>query len=185
MGMVYLAQDTRLHRQVALKFLPAENAGNPDAAVRLLREARAASALDHPQIATIYDIGTHEGRPFIAMAYYEGETLAARLARERLTMAEIAGIVTQIADALKAAHAAKIVHRDLKPANLMLTSTGGLKVLDFGIAKIDTAETGTQLTHAGTALGTASYMSPEQATGEAVNVHAPTCGPSASSATRC
>ena len=170
MGMVYLAQDTRLHRHVALKFLPAENVGNPDGAVRLLREARAASALDHPQIATIYEIGTHEGRPFIAMAYYEGETLAARLARERLTIAEIAGIVTQIADALKAAHAAKIVHRDLKPANLMLTSTGGLKVLDFGIAKIDTAETGTQLTHAGTAMGTASYMSPEQATGEAVDV---------------
>ena len=169
MGTVYLALDTRLQRHVALKFLPAESVGSPDGAARLLREARAASALDHPHIATIYEIGTHDGRPFIAMAYYEGETLAGRLARAPLAMAEIAKIVVQISDALDAAHAANIVHRDLKPANLMVTPTAGLKVLDFGIAKIETAETGTQLTHAGTAMGTAAYMSPEQAAGEVVD----------------
>ena len=149
MGTVYLAEDANLSRRVALKFLPPETASNPEAAARLLREARAASALDHPNIATIYEIGNDQGRPFIAMAHYEGETLAARLARGQLPMAEIAGIVAQIADALKAAHAANIVHRDLKPSNLMLTTTGQLKVLDFGLAKIESGETATQLTRAG------------------------------------
>ena len=170
MGTVYLAEDTRLHRQVALKFLPPESVDHADAAARLMREARAASALDHPHIATIYEIGHHDGRPFIAMAHYEGETLAARLSRGQLTLAEIAGIVAQMADALNAAHTANIVHRDLKPSNLMLTATGRLKVLDFGLAKIETAETGTQLTRAGTTVGTAAYMSPEQAAGEVVDV---------------
>ena len=170
MGTVYLAEDTRLHRPVALKFLPPESVDHADAAARLMREARAASALDHPHIATIYEIGHHDGRPFIAMAHYEGETLAARLSRSQLTMAEIAGIVAQMADALNAAHTANIVHRDLKPSNLMLTATGRLKVLDFGLAKIETAETGTQLTRAGTTVGTAAYMSPEQAAGEVVDV---------------
>jgi dienelactone hydrolase len=169
MGTVYLAEDENLSRRVALKFLPPETATNPDAAARLLREARAASALDHPHIATIYEIGDDQGRPFIAMAHYEGETLAARLARGQLPMAEIATIVVQMADALKAAHAANIVHRDLKPSNLMLTATGQLKVLDFGLAKIETGETATQLTRAGSALGTAAYMSPEQAAGEVVD----------------
>ena len=169
MGTVYLAEDTNLTRRVALKFLPPETANNPAAAARLLREARAAGALDHPHIATIYEVGDDDGRPFIAMAHYEGETLAARLARGQLTMAEIAGIVAQMADALKAAHAANIVHRDLKPSNLMLTATGQLKVLDFGLAKIETGETATQLTLAGTAVGTAAYMSPEQAAGDVVD----------------
>ena len=146
MGTVYLAEDTNLTRRVALKFLPPETANNPEAAARLLREARAAGALDHPHIATIYEVGDYDGRPFIAMAHYEGETLAARLARGQLTMAEIAGIVAQMADALKAAHAANILHRDLKPSNLMLTPTGQLKVLEFGPAKIETAETATRLT---------------------------------------
>ena len=169
MGTVYLAEDTHLKRRVALKFLPAGNASNPEAAARLLREARAASALDHPHIATIYEIGDHAGQPFIAMAHYEGETLAARLARGPLPMAEIARIVAQVADALDAAHAAGIVHRDLKPSNLMLTTTGQVKVLDFGLAKIETGETATQLTRAGSTVGTAAYMSPEQAAGEAVD----------------
>ena len=169
MGTVYLAEDTNLKRRVALKFLPPETAGDPEAAARLLREARAASALDHPHIATIYEIGDHAGQPFIAMAHYEGETLAARLARGPLPMAEIARIVAQMADALDAAHAAGIVHRDLKPSNLMLTTTGQVKVLDFGLAKIETGETATQLTRAGSTVGTAAYMSPEQAAGEAVD----------------
>jgi cephalosporin-C deacetylase-like acetyl esterase len=169
MGTVYLAEDANLSRRVALKFLPPETASNPEAAARLLREARAASALDHPNIATIYEIGDDQGRPFIAMAHYEGETLAARLARGQLPMAEIAGIVAQMADALKAAHAANIVHRDLKPSNLMLTTTGQLKVLDFGLAKIESGETATQLTRAGSTVGTAAYMSPEQAGGDVVD----------------
>ncbi len=169
MGTVYLAEDTNLKRRVALKFLSPETASHSDAAARLLREARAASALDHPHIATIYEIGEHTGQPFIAMAHYEGETLAARLVHGPLPMAEVARLVAQVADALDAAHAAGIVHRDLKPSNLMLTTTGQVKVLDFGIAKVEMGETVTQLTRAGSTVGTASYMAPEQAAGEAVD----------------
>ena len=169
MGTVYMAEDTNLKRRVALKFLTPEAAASPEAAARLLREARAASALDHPHIATIYEIGDHAGQPFIAMAHYEGETLAARLAHGPLPIPEVVRIVTQVADALDAAHAAGIVHRDLKPSNLMLTTTGQVKVLDFGIAKMDFGETATHLTHAGNTVGTAAYMSPEQAGGEAVD----------------
>ncbi len=169
MGTVYLAEDTTLKRRVALKFLPPERVGSSDAAARLLREARAASALDHPHIATIYEIGTHAGQPFIAMVYYEGETLAARLTRGSLSIDEVARILAQVADAIQAAHDAGIVHRDLKPSNVMLTPTGQVKVLDFGIAKTETADTATQLTAVGDAIGTAAYMSPEQAAGEAVD----------------
>jgi len=172
MGDVYLAEDQSLHRKAALKFLPPETARSHEAAARLLREARAASALDHPHIATIYEIGESGGQPFIAMAYYEGETLATRLARGPLPMADVARMLSQIADALAAAHAAGIVHRDLKPSNLMLTSSGQVKVLDFGIAKIETGETSTQLTSAGSTVGTAAYMSPEQAAGEAADARA-------------
>jgi serine/threonine protein kinase len=169
MGTVYLAEDTNLHRRVALKFLSPETASHPDAAVRLLREARAASALDHPHIATVYEIGDLAGQPFIAMAHYEGETLATRLARGPLPMVEVARLVAQVADALAAAHAHAIVHRDLKPSNLMLTTTGEVKVLDFGLAKMEMGETATQLTRAGSTVGTAGYMSPEQAVGGEVD----------------
>jgi serine/threonine protein kinase len=131
MGTVYLAEDTNLKRSVALKFLSPDTASHPDAAARLLREARAASALDHPHIATVYEIGDHAGQPFIAIAHYERETLAALLARGPLPMAEVARLVAQVADALAAAHAHGIVHRDLKPSNLMLTTTGEVKVLDL------------------------------------------------------
>jgi tRNA A-37 threonylcarbamoyl transferase component Bud32/cephalosporin-C deacetylase-like acetyl esterase len=169
MGTVYLAEDTTLRRRVALKFLTPATARNPEAAARLLREARAASALDHPHIATIYEIGEADGQPFIVMAHYDGETLAQRLSRGALPMADAARILSQVADALAAAHEAGIVHRDLKPSNLMLTTAGQVKVLDFGIAKIETGETSTQLTGAGTTVGTAAYMSPEQAAGELVD----------------
>jgi eukaryotic-like serine/threonine-protein kinase len=169
MGTVYLAEDTNLKRRVALKFLSPGTVLDPEAAARLLREARAASALDHPHIATVYEIGDHAGQPFIAMAHYQGETLAARLARGQMPVGEIARILAQLADALDAAHTAGIVHRDLKPSNLMLTATGQLKVLDFGLAKIETGETTAQLTAAGSTVGTAAYMSPEQAAGEPVD----------------
>ncbi len=169
MGSVYLAEDTNLKRRVALKFLSPGTLDRSDAAARLLREARAAGALDHPHIATVYEIGDHAGQPFIAMAHYDGETLAGRLARGRMTISEVARILGQAADALDAAHTAGIVHRDLKPSNLMLTTTGHLKVLDFGLAKVDTGDTATQLTGTGIAVGTAAYMSPEQAAGEPVD----------------
>jgi len=167
MGTVWLAEDTKLGRRVALKFLAEGAAPTEEATLRLVREARAASALDHPHIGTIYEVGDFEGQPFIAMAYYEGHTLADRLARGPLTIEETARIVAQAADALSAAHAAGVVHRDLKPANLMLTASGQVKVLDFGIATITSAaaETITRLTAAGSTLGTAGYMSPEQAAG--------------------
>jgi dienelactone hydrolase len=169
MGTVFLAEDTHLQRRVALKFLLPGTVDDPEAAARLLREARAASALDHPHIATVYEIGDHAGQPFIAMAHYEGETLATRLAHGQLPVGEIARTLAQLADALHAAHTAGIVHRDLKPSNLMLTATGQLKVLDFGLAKSEKGETATQLTAAGSTVGTAAYMSPEQAAGETVD----------------
>ena len=172
MGTVYLAEDLNLRRRVALKFLAPATGSNPEGAARLLREARAASALDHPHISTIYEVGESGGQPFIAMAYYEGETLAARLARGPLPIADAARILSQTADALAAAHAAGIVHRDLKPSNLMVTSSGQVKVLDFGIAKVEMGETSTQLTREGSTVGTAAYMSPEQAEGEAADARA-------------
>jgi formylglycine-generating enzyme required for sulfatase activity/dienelactone hydrolase len=171
MGTVWLAEDTKLHRHVALKFLQAGATPGEEPAERLLREARAASALDHPHIATIYEVAEFEGQPFIAMAYYQGETLAERLGRGPLPIADTVRIVAQVGDALSAAHAAGIVHRDLKPSNLMLTASGQVKVLDFGIATLAStdAETMTRLTGAGSTVGTAGYMSPEQAAGEDVD----------------
>ena len=171
MGTVWLAEDTRLHRRVALKFLQPGTGAGAEASERLLREARAASALDHPHIATIYEVAEFEGQPFIAMAYYEGETLTDRLGRGAMSIPDAVRAVAQVADALSAAHAAGIVHRDLKPSNLMLTASGQVKVLDFGIATLTStdSETMTRLTGAGSTVGTAGYMSPEQASGEDVD----------------
>ncbi len=162
MGIVYKATDVKLHRSVALKFLLTEVGGASDSS-RFLREARAASALDHPNIGTIHGIEeTAEGQLFIVMAFYEGETLAQRLKRGPLTPFVASNFVRQIAQALAEAHSKGVIHRDVKPANIMITRQGGVKLLDFGLANIAGAET---LTADGTALGTPAYMSPEQALG--------------------
>ena len=168
MGVVYLADDLRLKRKVALKFLTAPD--DERARARLLREAQAASALDHPNIATVYEVGEAGGQPYIAMAYYPGETLQARLKRGPMGVAEIVDVTAQLAAGLAAAHAAGVVHRDLKPANVILTASQ-VKILDFGLATAgrEEIETITRLTQEGTAVGTLGYMSPEQAQGRDVD----------------
>jgi serine/threonine protein kinase len=167
MGVVYKAQDLSLERIVALKFLPPELTRDPDAKTRFLQEARAASALDHPNICTIHEVGeTDEGHLYLAMACYDGETLKQRLQRGRLPIDEALETAQQVARGLVKAHRHGIVHRDIKPANLMITADEIVKILDFGIAKLAGAA---GLTRAGSSLGTPGYMSPEQARGEEVD----------------
>ena len=167
MGVVYRGLDLRLDRHVALKFLPPELSRDDDARVRLTQEAKAASALDHPNICTIHEIdATPEGQLFIAMAYYEGETLKKRIASGPLTVDHALDIAVQIAQGLAEAHAAGIVHRDIKPANVMLTKNNLVKIVDFGIAKLLGA---TGPTQAGTTIGTVAYMSPEQVACESLD----------------
>ena len=167
MGVVYLAEDEKLARKVALKFISPSIAADPTARARLLREARVASALDHPNIATVYEVGEWNGELFLALAYYAGETLSDRIARGPLSVVEATAIGVQIAQGLAAAHAASVVHRDLKPANVIITPSGVAKILDFGLARSagPLAETAVDLTVAGSVTGTLAYMAPEQAHG--------------------
>ncbi len=159
MGIVYKAQDTRLERFVALKFLPQDLVDAPEAKQRFITEARAASSLNHPNVATVYDIGEAELRSFIAMELVEGETLKARLKAGRLTIEQVRTLGLQIAEGLQAAHSKGIVHRDIKPDNLLLTRDGQIKIMDFGVAKLSN---GLGMTRTGTTVGTLAYMSPEQ-----------------------
>lgn len=166
MGIVYKAEDTKLKRSVALKFLPPELIQDKESKERFVLEAQAAAALSHPNICTIYEIAEEEGKPFIAMEYVEGQSLRAKIGKDPLELIEALSISLQVAEGLDEAHKKGIIHRDIKSANIMVTDKGQAKIMDFGLAKV---KGGTLLTREGTTLGTVAYMSPEQARGEEVD----------------
>jgi len=178
MGEVYLAQDTKLDRKVALKILPESLVADEQARKRLVREARAAAKLDHPNICSIYEVSEEDGRRFIVMQHVEGQTLDLRMKQKPLDLSESFHIGTQMADALAEAHAHGIIHRDIKPSNIIVTSRGQVKVLDFGLAKLvptavrghSKVDTEMILTGRDAIPGTVPYMSPEQLRGEALDV---------------
>jgi serine/threonine protein kinase len=178
MGVVYKARDTRLNRFVAIKVLPHDKVADADRKRRFIQEAQAASALNHPNIITIHDIGQIDGVDFIAMEYVAGKTLDRLIPKNGLRLAEVLKYAIQIANALARAHAAGIIHRDIKPGNIMVTPEGGVKVLDFGLAKLTERSEeidATATMHAaprseeGSIVGTVAYMSPEQAEGKAID----------------
>ena len=166
MGVVYKAEDIKLQRTVAIKFLPPDLARDPEARARFIQEAQAASTLDHPNICTIHEINeTAEGQIFICMSYYEGVTLKKKIEHEPLTLEEAIGIAECIVRGLVKAHGNSVVHRDIKPANILVTADGQVKILDFGLAKLAGQK---RLTRTGTTVGTVAYMSPEQTRGDAI-----------------
>jgi serine/threonine protein kinase len=178
MGEVYRARDSRLGREVAIKVLPAERLSDPTRRARFVQEAKAASALNHPHIVTIYEIASADGIDFIVMELVRGQTLDGLIPNRGMRVAEALRIAIPMADALAAAHAKGIVHRDLKPGNVMVAADGTVKVVDFGLAKLmqdgangshDDTTLEARLSHSGAALGTPAYMSPEQASGAAVD----------------
>jgi non-specific serine/threonine protein kinase len=166
MGAVYLAEDTKLQRQVALKFLPSEYISEPELKARFMREAQAAASLNHPNIVTVFEISEHEGQLYIAMEYVEGESLKDLIAKNEFSVREVLDIALQISDGLTAAHQAGIIHRDIKPQNILMGKDGRVRICDFGLAK---AKRDVTLTQAGSTLGTVAYMSPEQAQGKEVD----------------
>ncbi len=172
MGVVYKAKDIRLHRMVALKFLTEPRTQGLEALQRFEREARAVSALSHPNICTLYDIGEYEHQPFLVLELLEGQTLQKRLGRGPLPIDEILDFGMQVSDALDSTHGKGIVHRDIKPANIFLTARGQAKILDFGVAKLGVSAD-RNLTNSGYIVGTVAYMSPEQARGEELDARRP------------
>jgi len=168
MGVVYKAEDTRLKRVIALKFLSTQALGDEDQKARFLREAQAAALLDHPNIAAVHDIDEQDGHTFMAIAFVDGPELAAKIKERPLKLDEALDLAIQICDGLKEAHENGVTHRDIKPSNIMLTKKGRVKVTDFGLAHLAGRS---KLTKSGTSMGTPAYMSPEQALGEATDRH--------------